>query len=176
MSGVHPALEEIRERLSRELAGCSAGQLLRHPADDAARWNAWQVMEHLSISWQLTIRGLEDRLQKGRPLQTRPSLRQRGLQFVICGLGYFPPGRKAPAATLPSAEMPVPVSGDEMVTRMRSALNAMDRALSAMEPMAGDAPVLTHMVLGPMNVGQWRRFHRVHAGHHARQLRSLLHE
>ena len=102
MAAVHPLLDEIRELLSAPLAGCSAEQVARHPAGDPARWSAQQVVEHLSATWRMTIAGIEDRLKKGRPLKSRPTLRQRALQVVICDLGYFPKRGSAPQAVQPS--------------------------------------------------------------------------
>ena len=75
MAAVHPLLDQIRESLAAPLAGCSAEQLSRHPDNDPARWSARQVIEHLSATWCSTTNGIEDRLQKDRPLRTRPTLR-----------------------------------------------------------------------------------------------------
>ena len=174
MAGVHPALAEIRVLLTAELTGATVEQVARHPDDDPAQWSAQQVIEHLTTTWRMTTNGVEDRMRKQRPLQTRPSVRQRCAQLVICDCGFFPAGLKAPAATQPAAVQSGVMDGAALAARMAAELEAMDTALNRIEPTAGNAAVLTHMVLGPLNVRRWRRFHRVHARHHLQQLRAAL--
>lgn len=172
MAAVHPLLDEIRELLTTPLAGCSAEQLTRHPGVDPSRWNAHQVTDHLIATWRMTTAGIEDRLRKDRPLRTRATLQQRALQLLICELGYFPNGRSAPEAVRPAEESPG--NGDQLITRVSEALGAMDAALARIEPQAAGAPVLNQGLLGPLNVRQWRRFHRAHARHHLAQIERAI--
>jgi DinB superfamily len=174
MAAVHPLLDQTRELLAAPLAGCSAEQIGRHPAGDPERWSAQQVIEHLSATWRSTVNGIEDRLKKGRPLRTRPTLRQRCMQLVVCEYGFLPKRRKAPAAVLPPDPASEAISGDELIARFSATLAAMDRTLNRIEPQSKSAPVLTHFLLGPLNVRQWRRFHRVHARHHAQQIERAI--
>jgi hypothetical protein len=173
-AAVHPLLDQTRELLAAPLAGCSAEQLARHPAGDPARWSAWQVIEHLSATWRSTTNGIEDRLQKSRPLRTRPTLAQRSMQFAVCECGYFPKGREAPLPVQPAEASGEPLSGDELIARFSATLAAMDSMLNRIEPQAKNKPVLTHFRLGPMTVRQWRRFHRVHARHHVAQIERAI--
>jgi hypothetical protein len=175
MAAVHPLLDETRELLAAPLAGCTAEQLDRHPGGDPARWSAQQVIEHLSATWRSTANGIEERLQKNRPLRTRPTLAQRCRQVAVCECGFLPRSRKAPPAVQPSQTDAEPRSGDELIARLTATLAAMDRMLNRIEPQAKGAPVLTHFLLGPLNVRQWRRFHRVHARHHAKQIERAMH-
>ncbi len=175
MATVHPLLDQTRELLAVPLAGCSAEQLARHPAGDPTRWNAQQVIEHLCATWCSTTGGIEDRLQKGRPLRTRPTLAQRCRQLAVCEFGFLPKRRAAPPAVLPKDAPGVPLTGDELIARFSATLAAMDEALNRIEPQAKDAPVLTHFLLGPLSVRQWRRFHRAHARHHAAQIERAIH-
>jgi hypothetical protein len=174
MAGMHPVLEQTRAVLARPLAGCSPEQVARHPGNDPARWSAWQVIDHLSATWRSTIRGLEDRLQKGRPLQSRPNLKQRVRQLAVCYLGRFPNGRQAPDPVRPSAAPAEPISGDQLIAQLTATLMAMDALLERLEPDSRGAPVLTHFALGPLSVSGWRRFHRAHARHHAPQIERAL--
>src|ERR1700748_3759944 len=103
MAAVHPLLDQTRDLLATTLAGCSAEQTARHPAGDPTRWSVQQIVEHLCATWRLTTRGLEDRLQKGRPLRSRPTLAQQCTQFAVCGLGFMPKRRTAPPLVQPSA-------------------------------------------------------------------------
>lgn len=170
---MHPLLDQTRELLAAPLAGCSAEQVGRHPGGDPARWSAQQIIEHLSATWRSTANGIEDRLQKNRPLRTRPTLAQRGRQLAVCECGFVPRRRKAPPAVQPG-ESAEPLTGDELIARLSATLSAMDRVLNRIEPQAKGAPVLTHFLLGPLNVRQWRRFHRVHARHHVKQIKHAM--
>jgi hypothetical protein len=174
MAAVHPLLDQTRELLAAPLAGCSAEQVGRHPASDPARWSAQQVIEHLSATWRSTANGVEDRLKKGRPLKTRPTLRQRCMQLAVCECGFLPKSRNAPLAVQPGEANGEPLSGDELIARFSATLAALDRILNRIEPQSKSAPVLTHFLLGPLNVRQWRRFHRVHARHHVRQIERAI--
>ena len=175
MAPVHPLLDQTRDLLATPLAGCSAEQVARHPGDDPARWSAQQVVEHLSATWRMTTSGIEDRMQKGRPLRTRPTLAQHCMQFTVCELGFFPLRRPAPALVQPPATPLEQLSGDELITRFSETLAAMDRMLSEIEPHSKHTPVLTHFVLGPLNVHRWRSFHRTHARHHVAQIERAIH-
>jgi hypothetical protein len=172
MAAVHPLLDEIQGLLAVPLAGASADQLARHPGGDPSRWSAQQVIEHLMATWRLSTAGIEDRLRKGRPLKTRPTLRQRILQMLICEPGWFPGGRAAPEAVRPAIHPPT--SGDQLIAHMNETLARLDAMLARIEPEAGSTPVLNQGLLGPLNVRQWRRFHRAHARHHITQIEGAL--
>ena len=174
MATVHPLLDQIHELLAAPLAGCSAEQLSHHPYDDPTRWSARQVIEHLATTWCSTTNGIEDRVQKDRPLRTRPTFTQRCMQLAVCECGYFPKSRKAPLGVQPGATNDEPLSGDQLIIRFTTALAAMDLTLNRIESRSKNAPVLTHFLLGPLNVRQWRRFHRVHARHHVTQLTRAI--
>ncbi|HEY3989703.1 MAG TPA: DinB family protein [Acidobacteriaceae bacterium] len=174
MAAVHPLLDQTRELLAASLAGRSAEQVTRHPGGDPTRWSAQQVVEHLSATWRSTTRGLEDRLQKGRPLRTPPTLAQRVRQFTVCECGFVPQGQKAPPQVEPADTQGEAISGDELIARFSTTLAAMDRMLNRIEPQAKGARVLTHFRLGPLSVRQWRRFHHAHARHHAAQIERAI--
>jgi hypothetical protein len=95
--------------------------------------------------------------------------------LAVCECGFLPKRRKAPPAVLPSQTDAEPLSGDELIARLTATLAAMDRMLYRIESQAEGAPVLTHFLLGPLNVRQWRRFHRVHARHHIKQIERAMH-
>jgi hypothetical protein len=174
MAAVHPLLNQTRDLLAAPLAGRSAEQVARHPGGDPARWSARQLVEHLSATWRSTIGGIEDRLEKGRPLRTRPTLAQRCRQLAVCEFGFLPRKREAPSAVRPKDAPGTPLTGDELIVHFSATLVAMDDVLNRIEPQAKDAPVLTHFLLGPLNVRRWRRFHRTHAQHHAAQIERAL--
>lgn len=171
---MHPELERTRALLAHQLAGVSSEAAAKHPAGRGDCWNAQQVVEHLCATWRLTTTGIEDRLRKGRRLQTRRTLVHHVQQFTVCRLGLFPKGRKAPEAVRPPVNPPAGMDGDGLIDQIASTLQTMDDALIRMEAQSGRAPALTHMVLGPLSVWQWRRFHHVHARHHAPQIRNAV--
>jgi hypothetical protein len=174
MAAVHPLLDQTRELLAAPLAGCSADQLARHPANNPTRWSARQVIEHLSATWRSTANGIENRLRKDRPLRTRSTFAQRCMQLAVCECGFFPQGRKAPRAVQPGEAQAEPLSGDELIASFSTTLAAMDLMLNSIESQSKNGPVLTHFLLGPLNVRQWRRFHRVHARHHVAQIERAI--
>jgi hypothetical protein len=96
------------------------------------------------------------------------------MQLAVCECGYLPKRRTAPPGVQPGETNAEPVSGDELIARFSATLAAMDRVLNRIEPQSKSAPVLTHFLLGPLSVRQWRRFHRVHARHHARQIEHAI--
>jgi hypothetical protein len=96
------------------------------------------------------------------------------MQLAVCECGYFPKSRKAPLGVQPGATNDEPLSGDQLIIRFTIALAAMDLTLNRIEARSKNAPVLTHFLLGPLNVRQWRRFHRVHARHHVTQLTRAI--
>src|SRR5438105_11955493 len=87
-------------------AGMSPDDLARHPE---GKWCAAEIAEHLLITYTSTTAGLRKALAKGAPLARRPSIKDRVLQFAVLDVAYFPPGRKAPAATLPKGLDPAQV-------------------------------------------------------------------
>ncbi len=174
MTAMHPVVEQTFAVLAEPLAGCPAEALLRHPGGNTDVWSAWQVIDHLSRTWTATSVGIAERLQKGRPLQTRPSMQQRIGTVAVCRLGYFPNGRKAPGIVVPAAKPHMLLTGDMLAEQMRATLTEMNERLSQAEQNAGRARFLTHPVLGPLSIADWRLFHRAHARHHAPQLQRAV--
>jgi hypothetical protein len=50
----------------------------------------------------------------------------------------------------------------------------MDAGIKAAEERWGEGPVAIHMILGPLNAKQWRKFHYVHGHHHVRQMKKRI--
>ena len=131
------------------------------------KWSPAQVLEHLAKAFGGSAKAFELQLE-GELQPLRPcTMKERGGIFLICTLGYFPEGRKAPEKTLPS-------ENPEGLATLRRTLENLDRAgraLDALEKKWGTgAKVFTHPVLGPLTVPQWRKFHFVHTRHHMKQV------
>jgi|SRR5271165_2427819 len=159
-------LERLKENLQAAMEGLSSEQLSWHPP---GKWCAAQLLEHLYQSYAGTINGFERLLKAGKPLATRASMKHRVQTFVVVGVGYMPPGRKAPAAAEPKG---VPV--EKVRNEIGAKLVAMDAIIAQCEArFGGRVRVLDHPILGPLNAPQWRKLHVVHGRHHLKQLLRL---
>jgi hypothetical protein len=159
-------LEKLKEALESAMEGMSSEQLSWHPP---GKWCAAELLEHLYLSYTGTINGFERLMQAGKPLATRPSMKHRVQTFVVVGLGYMPPGRKAPEVARPRG-VPVEKVRSEIGTKMV----VMDAIIAQCETrFGGRMNVLDHPILGPLSAPQWRKLHVVHGRHHLKQLLRL---
>ena len=94
-------------------------------------------------------------------------------QFVICTLGVFPTGRPAPAVVVPEEALQA-ASGNEMLVRVSEELRRFDKLAGEAERVFRGERAISHPVLGPMNVKNWRLFHLRHGEHHLRQIAEIL--
>lgn len=167
---MHPFLQQTRTALSEELQGLNLAATQAHPRGDLASWSVQQVIEHLLATYSTCTTALDARLAKGRALESPLSLKARLWQWLIIDVGYFPPGRKSPEAVRPGVVLLAPQDGAALDESVRAALTKLDEALARVADVYPSQPVVTHIILGPLTVRQWRKFHRVHARHHAKQL------
>jgi hypothetical protein len=134
------------------------------------KWSPAQVLEHLAKAFGGSAKAFELQLQSGelQPLRALTVKDRVGI-FMICKLGYFPEGRKAPERTVPSDNPP----GLVTLQRIKENLERAGRALDESEKKWGSrAQIFTHPVLGPLTVSQWRQFHLTHTRHHMKQVRE----
>jgi Protein of unknown function (DUF1569) len=159
-------LELLRKALADAVGEMSTEQLIWHPP---GKWCAAEVLEHLYLTYTGTIKGFERVLDAGKPLVTITTVQQRWGTWVVVGFGHLPTGRKAPKMTEPRGFLPEKVR-DEMEAKIA----AMDEIIARCEEQMGcGVKVLDHPILGPLTAAQWRKFHRVHGRHHAKQIRRL---
>ncbi len=162
-----PHLEEIRSRAEKLVGGVAAPEWRRAPA---GKWNCSQILEHLLLSYTATTKGALRALESGTPLGGKPRLRERIATFYVVSLGRFPSGRNSPPQAMPKDGL-----NSESLREFNNALVAMDGTLFDAERRFGSqAKVLDHPALGPLTAEQWRRFHRIHADHHFKQIAELL--
>ena len=160
---MHSYLQRVQQAIDDAVGGMSNQQLSWHRE---GKWSAAAILEHLSLSYSGTAKGLQRGLDAGRPSITAPSVRQRMACFVVTGLRYMPPGRKAPAMVVPKGAPPETVLAD-----VRRNLAAADDAISRCEARFGTGvKIANHPILGPLTARQWRTFHLVHARHHMQQI------
>ncbi len=171
-------LQQLQQELVAALAGLDASQTQLSPAGQAAngtpRWNIQQIVRHLLLSYEATIAAMEARLTKATPTKAKPSPAQRLWQFVLLRLQHFPGGRPAPEAVTPKPEVEA-LDGPMLQAEVTAALEQMAQRIDAAERLFGpDRQAVSHMLLGPMSVAQWRRFHLVHGRHHILQIERIL--
>ena len=161
-----PQLERALQAIGAATRGMTGERLAAHPE---GKWSAAGILEHLSIAFGSTARSLEKALASGELKVSPPTLYQRGAALLVAGIGYFPPGRKAPEFTRPKG-----MEGETALRTIRENLVAMDSAITRCEERFGRSrKIANHPVLGPLNVPQWRKFHLVHTRHHMKQIDRL---
>lgn len=163
---MHSYLQRVQQEIDDAVRGLSLEQLAWHRE---GKWSAAAILEHLSLTYSGTAKGLQRGLESGRPNITPPSAAQRVAGFVVTGLRYMPPGRKAPAMVVPKGASPETVLAD-----LRRNLAAADDAISRCEARFGaGVKIANHPILGPLTARQWRTFHLVHARHHMKQIAHI---
>lgn len=158
-----PEFEQIRSEFDEVTAGFTQEDWLRAPS---GKWNSLLIAEHLALAYAGTTLGLLRALHSGTPSATETTLRHRIATFMVTGLGFLPPGQEAPREATPKGKL-TPNS----MHRLAKALLTLDARLAEVEKRFGArTKVLDHPALGPLNVQQWRRFHRTHSRHHLKQI------
>jgi hypothetical protein len=135
---------------------------------DPTQWSVCEVVEHLQRAYLGTAKGFERCLEKGQPIATPPSLKQRFAGFAVVSLGYFPVGRQAPKHIIPTGELDL----QAVLDAVRRDLARLDDAAVKTRDQFGAAKVVDHPILGAFSVDQWLKFHLVHTRHHEKQIRA----
>lgn len=159
-------LAKLQQGIAAAIDGLSSQDLLLHPA---GKWCAAEVLEHLYLTYTGTVKGFERVLTGGKPLVHGPTLRQRLRTFLVVGLSHMPEGRKSPSVAQPRG-----VPAEQVQSQIGPTIAAMDKIITRCEERFGRRKkVLDHPILGPLTVGEWRKFHLVHGLHHVKQLHRL---
>jgi hypothetical protein len=163
----------LQAELECSLAGLSDQQTQLPPRLDSRRWNIQQIVGHLLLTYALTITAMDTQIDKARRTQASLSFAQRLWQFFVLRLGWLPRRRRAPAQTTPDPHA-APVDGDQLRAALARSLAALDARITAAEQLFGRRRrSVRHMLLGPLSLNQWRRFHLVHGRHHIRQIAAI---
>jgi uncharacterized protein DUF1569 len=161
-------LNRLRREIEHATSRLSEADWKRAPQ---GHWNSAQIVEHLGRTYGGTAKLLEQSLctnQSASPGLRRATLKERVFQFLVVTLGQFPRGQKAPEFITPAHD-----AGPDALAKALGGLQRMSEALAAAERRWGPAaPVAIHFALGPMNAGQWTKFHYVHGHHHVKQIRG----
>jgi hypothetical protein len=160
-------LERLRKEITETTTDLDDSDWNRAPS---GRWTSAQIVEHLGRSYGTTAKMLELMLKEsGSPQVRAANLKEFLLRLLIVDLGVFPSGAKAPAIVVPQGDL-----GPAALTRALLNLERMDAGIKAAEERWGEGPVAIHMILGPLNAKQWRKFHYVHGHHHVRQMKKRI--
>jgi len=158
-----PELEHIRrevEKLTRDWSESDWHRAM------AGKWTSGQMLEHLLLSFIGTTKGLRSVMEAGRPLGGKPTMRDRVRTLYVAKLGLMPAGAMSPESVFPKDGL-----DQDSMRRFYDALVALDATLADAERRFGKSiKLLEHPILGPLNTGDWRRFHRTHAKHHLKQI------
>ncbi|HUR36828.1 MAG TPA: DUF1569 domain-containing protein [Terriglobales bacterium] len=163
---MHPLLQKALEEIESATAGMDEAELLAHAE---GKWSAAQALEHLSLAFENTVKGMNRCLEAGKNLGDQPSLKQRLFHVVVLDLRHFPRGREAPKMVMPTGKL----GGLEAVARIKASLIAMDQTLAeCREKLGTSGKLANHPVLGPLSNRQWCAFHYVHTKHHMKLIRE----
>lgn len=158
-----PHLEKVRseaERLTRDFSPDEWHY------SRGGQWSASLILEHLLLTFTATTKGTLKTMQAGEPSCRETTWRDRSRRLYVLGLGRIPGGLKAGKNITPKQGLP----GNNL-RPFNDALVAMNTTLNDAERRFGKkARILEHPNLGPLTAEEWRRFHRVHAEHHFRQI------
>jgi hypothetical protein len=162
----HPELQRALDLIDSATDGMTDDQLAWRPE---GKWSTATILEHLSLTFSGTAKGLNRVLAAGKIDCRERTLKERVLQFALLSLSYFPEGRKAPPRAVPSETMP----GQQAMREIREKLAAMDSAMAACaEKFSTNQQILEHPILGPLSLAQWEKFHWLHTRHHMKQVRE----
>jgi hypothetical protein len=168
---MNPTLQQLEIEIMDALHGLDAVQTQASPAGPG-KWNIQQIVQHLFLTYVSTMDAVESRLMKGTPTKAKPTVKQRFAQFTLFKIHVHPDGRKAPAWVIPPALEPLQ-SGNDLTCSAAELLSDMDRLFDDAEALFGSGPCITHFLLGPLTIEQWRKFHLLHGDHHVRQILAI---
>ncbi len=158
-----------------DLSGLVLGPLAGRPETSwqqapPGKWTPAQIVEHLALALEMSAATFAARRAKEPMARRGTTLREKIGKVFTFGLGWFPPGRKAPEGTTPAPR----VDGPAAETHFRAALAAWEALERDLLPARRRDLFVKHPRLGDLTLEEWGRFHLVHARHHARQIRDRL--
>jgi hypothetical protein len=134
------------------------------------KWTPAQIVEHLALAVEMSAATFVARRAKEPMARRGTALREKVGKVFTFGLGWFPPGRKAPPPTTPAPR----VEARAAEAHFRAALAAWEALERDLLPARRHNLFVKHPRLGDLTLEEWARFHVVHARHHARQIRARL--
>lgn len=170
---MHHTFESIQNSYGEALDDLSAAEAEMHPGGDANQWCAWELIEHLVLTFRSTAAVLEERLRKGRPTEAHRTAEHEARWRSTIMVGRLPLTR-SPEPVRPGQLQMGALSGPELASQFRRELEKMDGLLDQCAEKFGPGPMASHFAFGPLSADQWREFHAVHTRHHLAQLSRIL--
>jgi hypothetical protein len=165
-------LQQLHKEIVSVLEGLDSTQTQLVPPSSPEKWSIQQIIQHLCLTYAFTEAAFEARLAKRTPTRAQPTFRQRIGQFSVITLGIFPNGREAPERVAPPRVVS-PVCGADLALYADDHLTRIDKLANQAEALFGHGRCISHMILGPLTIHQWRRFHLIHGRHHLKQIRAI---
>ena len=168
-----PILQQLHQEIANAIEGLDSAETQFVPPSSPEKWSIQQIVQHLCLTYAFTETAFEARIVKGSPTRAIPTLEQRIYQFSLITLGIFPSGREAPERVAPP-RIASPVCGSDLALYAGEHLTRIDKLSHQAEALFGPSRrCISHMMLGPLSIHQWRRFHLIHGRHHLKQIRSI---
>jgi hypothetical protein len=136
----------------------------------AGKWTPAQIVEHLALGLRLSGETFLARRSHAPMARRRRTPAERIATLLILGFRWFPPGRKAPSRTTPTEQVTRRAAEESFLAGL-SVWAQIERELV---PTRGHDLFVKHPRLGDLDIGEWIRFHLIHARHHARQIRQRI--
>jgi hypothetical protein len=158
-----------------KLSGVVLAPLADRPVGDWHRaapgqWSAAQIVEHLTLTLERTADAFE-RAQAGAPMTRRPRTpQQEALYHLILDRRVFPPGGKAPTSVTPGDHVDPAATTARLHAVVARWLNLVGR----LGPARAADLFVRHGAVGDLTLGEWLRWHVVHADHHVAQIVARL--
>ena len=126
---VDSSLDKTRRAIDQSIRGLSLAQLAAHAE---GKWSPAQILEHLSLTYSSTVKGLGRCLAADKPLATKPTLYQRGAIALVVVCGHMPEGRQAPSFTRPKG-----LPAEDVVRVIQENLGQMEEIIGRCEARFG---------------------------------------
>jgi len=136
----------------------------------AGKWSPAQIVEHLALGLTLSAETFQARKNHAPMARRRRTPAETIATFLILGLRWFPPGRKAPSRTTPDAQSTRRVVESHFLAGIASWVRVERELL----PARSHDLFVKHPRLGDLTIPEWIRFHGIHMRHHARQIRARI--
>ncbi|HWC75082.1 MAG TPA: DUF1569 domain-containing protein [Gemmatimonadales bacterium] len=163
----HQRLAELPALVLGPLRDRSDSEWERGPV---GRWTPAQIVEHLALGLNMSAETFHKRVHHAPMSRRRRTPAEQVAWFLIFGLHWFPPGRKAPERTIPAPD----VSRSKAEAHFLTGIELWDQVDRALLPERRADLFVKHPRLGDLTIEEWMRFHVIHARHHARQIRRRL--
>jgi DinB family protein len=136
----------------------------------AGKWTPAQIVEHLAIGLESSAERFLERRTRAPMVRRRRTVLEWLARLVIFGSGRFPPGLTAPKGATPAPR----VERAATEAKFRRGLVLWEQVERELVPARAQDLFVKHPRLGDLTIGEWLRFHAIHARHHAKQIRRRV--